>query len=173
MKNVCFYCECQVSNQLFAVGTDSMKTIDHVIPTSRGGNNNSFNKVICCYYCNHLKGNLTPVEFLSKCLSSKNGRKNPEGRKLMAKNAQILANRVVHHLEIMTKKGKIVDAGTTIEARPKPKAKRVPKNPQNEWVRTIEDKIRNANNKGYKPLDESSEDIVTRMLNAPQETFHY
>jgi 5-methylcytosine-specific restriction endonuclease McrA len=43
---------------------DSKKnlTIDHVLPRSRGGQNNWENLVTCCTKCNGKKGNRTPEE---------------------------------------------------------------------------------------------------------------
>lgn len=45
-------------------GTVSERTIDHVLPVSRGGKRGTFeNAVCCCRYCNErLKKNLTPKE---------------------------------------------------------------------------------------------------------------
>jgi hypothetical protein len=37
-------------------------TIDHIIPTSRGGDNSWSNMVCCCNKCNTYKGNKTPAE---------------------------------------------------------------------------------------------------------------
>lgn len=41
----------------------SIKTIDHVIPKVKGGNESHLNKVRSCYGCNNLKGALLPEEF--------------------------------------------------------------------------------------------------------------
>lgn len=37
-------------------------TVDHIIPSSRGGHSNWTNTACCCYECNHRKGNSTPQE---------------------------------------------------------------------------------------------------------------
>jgi len=50
---------CQYCGELF----DSKElTIDHVVPTSRGGGNSWENVVCCCVQCNKRKGNRTPEE---------------------------------------------------------------------------------------------------------------
>lgn len=53
-KGRCFYCS-------KALHWDC-KTIDHVIPRSKGGSDKSWNLVICCYECNAEKGNNDPTE---------------------------------------------------------------------------------------------------------------
>jgi hypothetical protein len=40
-------------------------TIDHVIPTCRGGSNQPSNKAPCCTECNQDKGHLTAAEYLA------------------------------------------------------------------------------------------------------------
>lgn len=42
----------------------SKATIDHIIPVSRGGNDDLKNKVWCCQKCNSFKSNLMPEEFV-------------------------------------------------------------------------------------------------------------
>jgi 5-methylcytosine-specific restriction endonuclease McrA len=37
-------------------------TIDHLLPTSRGGKNELENLVVACWQCNHRKGDRTPEE---------------------------------------------------------------------------------------------------------------
>ena len=39
-----------------------MKTLDHIVPKSRGGKNTWQNIITCCKYCNGKKGNKTPQE---------------------------------------------------------------------------------------------------------------
>ncbi len=43
-------------------GSTRQLTIDHIIPTSRGGLNTWDNLVCCCYSCNIKKSNRTPEE---------------------------------------------------------------------------------------------------------------
>ena len=43
-------------------GAKENLTIDHIIPSSRGGMNTWQNLVTCCVKCNSLKGNRTPHE---------------------------------------------------------------------------------------------------------------
>ncbi len=40
-------------------------TIDHKIPTSRGGPDTPENSVMSCFSCNQRKGDLTDTEFLN------------------------------------------------------------------------------------------------------------
>jgi hypothetical protein len=40
-------------------------TVDHVIPQSRGGSNDRYNKAPACGPCNQEKGSLTAVEYLA------------------------------------------------------------------------------------------------------------
>lgn len=49
----CIYC-----------GTTENITIDHQVPTSRGGTNELENLVACCQSCNSSKGDRTPEEWL-------------------------------------------------------------------------------------------------------------
>lgn len=39
------------------------KTIDHIVPKSKGGNNSDYNKVPCCAKCNINKNSLTLEEW--------------------------------------------------------------------------------------------------------------
>lgn len=50
----CAYCECRL--------TDANRTIDHVLPVSRGGTDDIANLVLSCLDCNQLKGDRTPRE---------------------------------------------------------------------------------------------------------------
>lgn len=50
----CAYCEC--NNPL-------LLTIDHIMPKSRGGNDDISNKQVCCFICNQLKGPMDDKEF--------------------------------------------------------------------------------------------------------------
>lgn len=43
-------------------------TVDHIIPSSRGGGNDFSNLVCCCVACNSKKGNRTPEEANMKLL---------------------------------------------------------------------------------------------------------
>lgn len=56
-KGRCGYC-----------GADCGKTVDHIVPTSRGGKNTWANTIACCDPCNQRKGNSTLVEARMKLL---------------------------------------------------------------------------------------------------------
>ena len=52
---ICPYClkEFQLKNA----------TVDHMLPSSRGGSSESYNLVYSCKFCNNQKGALTPDEY--------------------------------------------------------------------------------------------------------------
>lgn len=52
----CFYCERKFDNKI-------KKTKEHIIPKSKGGNNNLNNLVYACIECNELRGNMEFYEF--------------------------------------------------------------------------------------------------------------
>lgn len=54
-KKRCYYCGHKLSRK--------NKTIDHVIPLSKGGSDKTRNKVLACRTCNEEKGCLMPNEF--------------------------------------------------------------------------------------------------------------
>lgn len=51
----CFYCSKTLD--------DYERTVDHIIPQSRGGIKANKNKLYCCGDCNKLKGDMMPKEF--------------------------------------------------------------------------------------------------------------
>lgn len=53
----CEYCNCHLELE--------QATLDHKLPSSRGGLDEEGNLVICCKICNMLKDNMTVEEFLS------------------------------------------------------------------------------------------------------------
>ncbi len=50
---------CQYCNKKLS---DKTATIDHIVPKSKGGQDNWDNTVCCCVFCNSRKGNRTPEE---------------------------------------------------------------------------------------------------------------
>lgn len=60
----CRYCELPFSCGKFDIVGGRIPTRDHFIPVSKGGKNYSENIFIVCSYCNTLKGNFLPEEFL-------------------------------------------------------------------------------------------------------------
>lgn len=55
-RPICFYCARPL--------TDKNQAIDHITPTSLGGVDLAFNKVICCSHCNVSKNGRHPVYWL-------------------------------------------------------------------------------------------------------------
>lgn len=53
-NNICAYC-----------GQTGELTIDHIIPTTKGGTDDTSNKVLCCLECNQSKNNRDLAEFLN------------------------------------------------------------------------------------------------------------
>lgn len=60
----CLYCELPFSCGKFDVVGNRIPTRDHFIPLSKGGNSRSVNIFIVCSFCNTLKGNFLPEEFI-------------------------------------------------------------------------------------------------------------
>lgn len=60
----CYYCDLEF-NEI------DLRTIDHIYPTSKGGKNNTLNKISCCSSCNMSKSNLTINEFIQKLKQEK------------------------------------------------------------------------------------------------------
>lgn len=58
-QGICALCEDQMS---LKVGDPSMATLDHVIPTSRGGLDTVKNLQLACLSCNQAKGSDMPPE---------------------------------------------------------------------------------------------------------------
>ena len=56
----CCYCGCKFN----PLNKGKVKTIDHLIPVSKGGANRSCNKKNCCKHCNTQKGDLLLQDFL-------------------------------------------------------------------------------------------------------------
>lgn len=52
----CPYCGVEISDRV-KKRSDNRKSLDHVVPLSRGGTHSIHNIVICCWKCNRLKGN--------------------------------------------------------------------------------------------------------------------
>ena len=60
----CFYC-----GVTFTETGKRARTLDHMIPLSRGGTNHKINLVLCCSRCNGLKGDQTVEEFAEQAAS--------------------------------------------------------------------------------------------------------
>lgn len=56
----CFYCGMQMWRSRDAVRVGEKATIDHVLPSSKGGNIEKGNIVWACSPCNQSKGSRTP-----------------------------------------------------------------------------------------------------------------
>lgn len=69
--NFCFYCERTFSRLSLGEFADPdtglvVKTVDHIIPTSKGGKDVKLNKVYACQECNQKKNDLFLEQFLLK-----------------------------------------------------------------------------------------------------------
>jgi len=58
----CFFCGTELTTAP-AARSPRRASVDHLIPTSRGGPNHEGNKVRACQACNRDKGNLTLEEY--------------------------------------------------------------------------------------------------------------
>ncbi|WP_341836837.1 HNH endonuclease [Chitinophaga pollutisoli] len=56
-KDFCCYC-----GKLIDIPKE--RTVEHLIPVSRGGNNHHYNKRTCCKKCNSLRGNHSLLVFI-------------------------------------------------------------------------------------------------------------
>lgn len=54
-NKTCYYCHRNLNR--------FTRTIDHLIPISRGGPNRIYNRVYCCKECNNEKGDMTVKEY--------------------------------------------------------------------------------------------------------------
>lgn len=62
-KFTCIYCGIKLGEKLKGeIYVRKHFTIDHIIPSSRGGENSWVNTACACGKCNHRKGNRTPHE---------------------------------------------------------------------------------------------------------------
>lgn len=62
----CYYCEVKLqtlADIVRRVNAPNRKTIDHLIPRSKGGTDDESNLVIACRKCNEAKGVMMPYEF--------------------------------------------------------------------------------------------------------------
>jgi len=58
-KNInskCIYCECKLNHE--------NASADHIVPISKGGNNNQLNLIVVCKKCNNERGNLDFLTYL-------------------------------------------------------------------------------------------------------------
>jgi 5-methylcytosine-specific restriction endonuclease McrA len=60
---LCWYCGQQLVPLLQASAHMDKPSVDHVLPTSRGGKDSLDNLVACCFACNAAKHNMTLEEF--------------------------------------------------------------------------------------------------------------
>ena len=65
-RDSCYYCERGFTFKNFGKGNAVIKTVDHIIPESKGGIDKYINTVFSCKYCNSLKSNLTLDQFIAK-----------------------------------------------------------------------------------------------------------
>jgi len=89
--NVCTYCGDPIDN--------FSRTVDHLIPESRGGIRANKNKVPSCKSCNQLKDDMTPEEFdlnlgrMIRLVQSDNRRQIQRLKKIRINVAKIIRSR--------------------------------------------------------------------------------
>ena len=87
---LCYYCRREMTKDRKARLPGSTATLDHKIPTARGGSGRRGNLVAACHACNNAKGDLTEVEFrvkLPQILEERRGRKKVKQKKFEASEA--------------------------------------------------------------------------------------
>lgn len=63
-RDNCFYCERKFTLKDYGEGNAVIKTVDHIIPESKGGLDSKINTVVCCKLCNNIKSDLTLLQFV-------------------------------------------------------------------------------------------------------------
>ncbi|WP_370644505.1 HNH endonuclease [Methylorubrum sp. B1-46] len=61
----CFYCQCEMVEEPVKGQGRRELTLDHLLPTSRGGAHHWENVVAACITCNGAKGDMTADEFMA------------------------------------------------------------------------------------------------------------
>jgi len=102
----CCYCGKEIIYPL-------IETKEHIIPLSKGGNNNLLNKTECCKTCNSFRGNLDLSEFkklIQLGIRRKKFYKNYsiEDYKIIEENIDYLIEYVKIHKDSLTKKGESI-----------------------------------------------------------------
>lgn len=99
-QHVCAYC-----GNIFS---DGKLTRDHIIPSSRGGQNTWMNVVACCSHCNKVKDNKTPEEAGMQLLYVPYVPNRAEYLVLM--NRKILADQMAFLLQRVPKESRLLAA---------------------------------------------------------------
>lgn len=92
----CFYCERPFNVELKKNSDFYLKhTIDHILPRSKGGTDQSWNLVDCCHVCNLYKADYTIDEFEQLLETSIENKLNAKGlsvelRQIILKNVRVL-----------------------------------------------------------------------------------
>lgn len=65
-RDNCFYCERKFTLKNYGEGNAVIKTVDHIIPESKGGVDYRINTVVSCKHCNNLKHSLSIDEYIER-----------------------------------------------------------------------------------------------------------
>lgn len=63
-RKTCYYCNRKFGNPVYGGHMPLKPTVDHIIPKSKYGVWGNGNTIMACHYCNSLKGDMLPEEFI-------------------------------------------------------------------------------------------------------------
>ena len=107
-QSICFYCETEFGYSKGPLDSVPVKkTLDHIIPKSRGGQNIIKNYVAACGSCNMDKANCTPEEFLQLLKSGQTKRIHLNKIPLIIRNVEKLIETILPYRAELYRQGSI------------------------------------------------------------------